>query len=49
MSLNQAKNYVRKVRDARDVAELAKSVERALDEIIREIRDLQIRVSNAER
>jgi hypothetical protein len=49
MSLYDAEKYARRVRDARDVAELARTVERALDEIIREIRDLQIRVANAER
>jgi hypothetical protein len=38
MSLADAEKYARKVRDARDVAELANNTNRALEAIIREIK-----------
>jgi hypothetical protein len=49
MSLQQAENYARRLRNPRDAAALADDARRALNELIKEIRDLQARVSKLER
>ena len=49
MSLDDVRVYASRTRSAKNVAELADIVRHALDAIIREIKDLQTRVSKIER
>jgi uncharacterized protein YlxW (UPF0749 family) len=49
MGLHEAENYARRLRNPRDAAALADDTRRALNELIKEIKDLQARVSKLER
>jgi hypothetical protein len=49
MGLQQAENYARRLHNPRDAAAMADNIRRALNELIKEIRDLQARVSKLER
>jgi hypothetical protein len=49
MSLSNAEMYGRRARNADNHEEVGENVKKAIDELIREIRDLEARVSNLER